>query len=129
MPSPTDTPAPDGRKTLWAATLVLVVVVMAMGAALIRIQSRPIEPRLAVLPKPSPTPATPTTPKKQAANTISAPANQASSAMGNAAGSATEISARPQPVMPNKAEPAVLRPPEMGASVPVHPESQQTFPR
>ena len=46
--------APSGSKTLWAATLVLVVVVLAMGATLIRIQSHLVEPRMAVLPEPAP---------------------------------------------------------------------------
>lgn len=44
----------SGSKTLWAATLVLLVVVLALGGTLIRIQSQPVEPRMSVLPQPNP---------------------------------------------------------------------------
>lgn len=128
MNDPIDPPASSASKTLWAATLVLVVVVLAMGAALIRIQSRPIEPRLVVLPKPSQTPATPTAPKKQPTNMAVAPMNKASSAIDNAANSVIEITAKPQPVLPRKPEPAVLRPPAMGASETATPEVLQAPP-
>lgn len=47
-------PATPANKTLWAAVGVLSVAVLAMGATLIRIQSKPDEPRLAVLPTTAP---------------------------------------------------------------------------
>ncbi|MFT6589341.1 MAG: outer membrane lipoprotein SlyB [Rhodoferax sp.] len=40
---------PSANKPLWAAVAVLTVAVLAMGAALIRIQSKPVDPHLAVL--------------------------------------------------------------------------------
>lgn len=52
--SPVSAPATSAsNKTLWAAIAVLGVAVLAMGATLIRIQSQPTEPRMAVLPAPS----------------------------------------------------------------------------
>ena len=52
MNTPYDMPqAPaSANKPLWAAVAVLGVAVMAMGATLIRIQSRQAEPSLAVVP-------------------------------------------------------------------------------
>lgn len=44
-----DDPTPAGNnKKLWAAIAVLGVAVLAMGATLIRIQSQPVEPRIAI---------------------------------------------------------------------------------
>ena len=40
---------PPVNKPLWAAVAVLTVAVLAMGATLIRIQTKPVDPRLAVL--------------------------------------------------------------------------------
>lgn len=40
---------PPVNKALWAAVAVLAVAVLAMGATLIRIQTQPVDPRLAVL--------------------------------------------------------------------------------
>ena len=52
MNTPYDMPqAPaSANKPLWAAVAVLGVAVLAMGATLIRIQSRQAEPSLAVVP-------------------------------------------------------------------------------
>lgn len=47
-------PASAVNKPLWAAVGVLGIAVLAMGATLIRIQTRPEEPRLAVLPATAP---------------------------------------------------------------------------
>ena len=41
---------PTTNKSLWAAVAVLGVAVLAMGAALLRTQNPPVEPRTAVLP-------------------------------------------------------------------------------
>ena len=51
MNTPYDTakPTATANKPLWAAVGVLGIAVLAMGAALIRIQTQPVEPRLAVL--------------------------------------------------------------------------------
>ncbi|MES2877766.1 MAG: glycine zipper 2TM domain-containing protein [Pseudomonadota bacterium] len=51
MNTPSDTikPTASANKPLWAAVGVLGIAVLAMGAALIRIQTQPVEPRLAVL--------------------------------------------------------------------------------
>jgi outer membrane lipoprotein SlyB len=66
-----DTPAPAGNnKTLWAAIAVLGVAVLAMGATLIRIQSQPVEPRIAIADLP--------TTLQTAATAASAPATAAS---------------------------------------------------
>ncbi|MBP9149150.1 MAG: glycine zipper 2TM domain-containing protein [Rhodoferax sp.] len=44
-----DSPTPAGNnKKLWAAIAVLGVAVLAMGATLIRIQTQPVEPRIAI---------------------------------------------------------------------------------
>lgn len=47
---------PTVNKPLWAAVIVLGVAALAMGAALIRIQTHPEEPRLAVLAAAAPAP-------------------------------------------------------------------------
>jgi outer membrane lipoprotein SlyB len=47
---------PAVNKPLWAAVIVLGVAALAMGAALIRIQTHPEEPRLAVLATAAPAP-------------------------------------------------------------------------
>lgn len=130
---PAQTPSSGSSKTLWAATLVLVVVVLAMGAALIRIQSRPVEPRLAVLPQPATAastslPATDATSAAMATSTVSAsqksieenrpPAliNKAQEAINSESIQTIEITAKPRPVLPAKPEPAVLKPPPAGGS-------------
>lgn len=128
-PANTAAPSSGSSKTLWAAMLVLVVVVLAMGAALIRIQSRPIEPRMAVLPKSGQALVAPTARTTQPKNKAEAPMNKASPAMDNAAASAPVITAKPRPVLPREPEPAVLRPPAPGASTTANPESHQALPR
>ena len=53
-------PATTANKPLWAAVIVLGVAVLGMAATLIRIQTKPEEPRLAVLSAPAaPASATP----------------------------------------------------------------------
>lgn len=114
---PAEAPASGGSKTLWAAMLVLVVVVLAMGAALIRVQSRPIEPRMVVLPTPDQPTATPVSAENNVQNTAVAPINKASAAIDSAASDSTvETSAKPRPVLPRTPEPAVLRPPALDTS-------------
>ena len=58
MNTPFETPKPTSstNKPLWAAVGVLGVAVLAMGAALVRIQTKPEEPRLAVLTASAPAP-------------------------------------------------------------------------
>jgi hypothetical protein len=117
-PTPANTePSASVSKTLWAALLVLVVVVLAMGATLIRIQGRPVEPRMVVLPTPDPTKAAPATPKDNTLNASVAPMDKASNTIDNVASHpAVEVTARPRPVLPRTPEPALLRPPSVGAS-------------
>lgn len=43
------------RKRPWAALGVLGVVVLAVAAAMVHVQTRPVEPHLVVLPDPEPT--------------------------------------------------------------------------
>lgn len=50
MNMPTSSAPSNSNKPLWAAVAVLGVAVLAMGAALIRTQNPPVEPRTAVLP-------------------------------------------------------------------------------
>lgn len=172
-PAHTHAPASPGSKTLWAATLVLVVVVLALGATLIRIQSQPIEPRMSVLPQPAQvaharanrgaasasTPVTgsmPETPDAASAAASAAATPTASAAVGatmtssavpvssavieqnrpqaltdkahvaikNIANQAIEITDKPRPVLPRQPEPAVLRPPGVGASSTATPASR-----
>ncbi|MEO8121852.1 MAG: glycine zipper 2TM domain-containing protein [Rhodoferax sp.] len=72
-PSPSST----ASKPLWAAVGVLAVAVLAMGATLIHIQTRPEEPSLAVL---SPTPSAPfeaAPPAPGSAAALAAPSDEA----------------------------------------------------
>jgi hypothetical protein len=136
MDKPTHPPALSGSKTLWAATLVLLVVVLAMGAALIRIQSRPIEPRLVWVGQHAQTPAAQTAASATASAPIAAenheknmaPAHtdKAHQAINN---EASTITAKPRPVLPRQPEPAVARPPELGSSDTASPPASQALPR
>lgn len=151
-PANTQPPAPTGSKTLWAATLVLVVVVLAMGAALIRIQSQPLEPRMAVLPQPATaasrptddgvasrsTPATgatiatsavPVSPSFIEQNRPIALMNKGQEAIKNGANQAIEITDKPRPVLPHQPEPAVARPPALSPSDRPAPKDSQVLPR
>jgi hypothetical protein len=57
MNTPLELKQPTGNnKTLWAVVGILGVVLLAMGATVIRIQSRPFEPRTVVLPQPAQAP-------------------------------------------------------------------------
>lgn len=58
MRHPTQPFMQGSNKKLWAALLVLLVLLLAMGATLIRIQSQPFEPRTVVLPQPAQDPVT-----------------------------------------------------------------------
>ena len=110
MATPRSTEAPTGsNKALWGAVAVVIVIVLAMGATLIRIQSQPQEPRLVVLP------------------TSAGPAANASTAAGSAASDPVSSAAplpaastatdqltdtpRPRVVHPRTSEPAVARTP------------------
>jgi len=134
------------NKTLWAALLVLIVVVLAMGAALIRIQNRPIEPRmvwvaqhgeLAAARSGASATVVPTSAVASAASSNASSAassssatttsheqnmsqghiNTGQSAINTIANPTIEITAKPRPVLPRAPEPAVLRAPARGASV------------
>ncbi|MCM2297167.1 hypothetical protein [Rhodoferax sp.] len=117
MATPRSTPAQTGSNTaLWAAVAVVMVIVLAMGAALIRIQAQPQEPRLVVLPA-STAPAV-NAPVSAAAN--SAATGPATTAAPGQPASATESSGTqanvPQTVHLRASEPAVARAPAPGVS-------------
>ncbi|WP_296492754.1 hypothetical protein [Rhodoferax sp.] len=103
------TPAPAGsNKALWGAVAVIVVIVLAMGATLIRIQAKPQEPRMVVLPAAGPS-----------ANAPAAADNSATNPVPSAAPSPTASTATDQPAETNRprvvhsrtSEPAVARTP------------------
>jgi flagellar basal body-associated protein FliL len=71
MNLPTPAPVPGSKIRLWVALLVMLVLLLAMGATLMRIQSRPFEPRPVVLPKSAQTPVA------QAAPSVTPPAKPA----------------------------------------------------
>ena len=81
MNAPFESPKPPtANKPLWAAVIVLGVAVLAMAATLVRIQTRPEEPRLAVLAPAVPAPTAsaplslPSAPAAIPASTASSPA-------------------------------------------------------
>ena len=114
MATPRNAPAPTGsNKALWGAVAVIMVIVLAMGAALVRIQAQPQEPRLAVLPA-----AEPAANASAAAENVDAkPATSAdpSPAAPPVADQLTDTN-RPRVVHPRASEPAVARTPAPGVS-------------
>lgn len=109
--------SPDGsgsNKLLWAGLAIVVVIVLVMGAALIWMQSRPQEPRFAVLPASEAPPAN-TTPVL-----ASASPEAASSAAPLAPATANKDplvdTPKPRSVQLRASEPAVSRAPERAAS-------------
>lgn len=115
MATPRSTPAPTGsNKALWGAVAVVMVIVLAMGATLIRIQAQPQEPRLVVLP----------TTAKPAANASTVADGAAADPVTSVAPLPTASSAsdqltdtnRPRVVHPRTSEPAVARTPAPGVN-------------
>lgn len=107
---PRSTAQPGSHKTLWAGVAIVVIVVLAMGAALIRTQAQPQEPRLAVLPAaPEPTASASETGASAATEAVpsAAPLPPASTATDKL----TDTN-RPRVVHPRTSEPAVARAPE-----------------
>lgn len=49
-------PSPSDRKRPWAALVVLAVAALAVAAAMVHVQTRPVEPHLVVLPDSEPAP-------------------------------------------------------------------------
>ena len=109
------TPAPAGsNKALWGAVAVVMVIVLAMGATLIRIKSQPQEPRLVVLPTSAGTAASAPAAADSAATdpvTLAAPLPGASTATDQPA-----ETNRPRVVHPRASEPAVARTPAPAVS-------------
>lgn len=108
-PHASTSPASASNKPLWAAIAVLGVAVLAMGATLIRIQSQPAEPRMAVLPAPSAPAETaasaPALPALTALAPQVAPSSQPTAAHNSQTNSHTSNNkalTRPQTSMPNK---------------------------
>lgn len=97
---PAQAPSSGSSKTLWAATLVLVVAVLAMGAALIRIQSQPVEPRMAVLPQPAP--AASTSPPATDATSATPETSGVASAAGGAAMASSAVPISPKNLEQNQ---------------------------
>jgi hypothetical protein len=98
-------------KSWWAAVLVGLVVVLAMGAALIRVQDQPAEPRLAVLPAAA---EQPLESSSGPVLLVAEPSQPAASA--NAVNETPQvdqpqiqITDKPRPVLPQTPEPAVAR--------------------
>jgi hypothetical protein len=98
------------NKLLWGGVAVVVILVLLMGAALIRIQAQPEAPRLVVLPA-----------------LEAAPANAALPVASASADAATEPhmeTSRPRIVHLRASEPAVARAPQRDASRPGAVESE-----
>ena len=103
MTTPFDTPQPASaaNKPLWAAVGVLGVAVLAMGITLIRLQTRPEEPRLTALSASAPAPLI-------AASAV--PASLPTVApVAVVAPEVTPIAEKTPKIMPNKAEVHVQR--------------------
>lgn len=115
MVTPRVTPAPAGsNKALWGAVAVVMVIVLAMGAALIRIKSQPQEPRLVVLPASAgPAASAPAAADSAATDpvTLATPLPAASTATDQPA-----ETNRPRVVHPRASEPAVARTPAPAVS-------------
>ena len=129
MNHPTEAPDRGSNKRLWAALLVVVMLLLAMGATLIRIQSRPIEPRAVVLPKLVQAPVAPVAPAtlreiKKVTNMPAALSEQAQAATEYVASQGIQITEQPRPVSPRTSEPAVARPPPTGTSAASSPATQ-----
>lgn len=118
MPSPakamdTDRNSPDKadrNKVLWAGVAVVVIIVLVMGATLIRIQAQPEEPRLVVLPALEAPPA-------NAALDVTSASNGAASSAAPLPPASTATDPRvdtnkPRIVHPRSSEPAVARAPQ-----------------
>ena len=103
MTTPFDTPQPASaaNKPLWAAVGVLGVAVLAMGITLIRLQTRPEEPRLTALSASAPAPL-------MAASTTPA-SLPAVAPVAVTAPEVTPIAEKTPKIMPNKAEVHVQR--------------------
>lgn len=104
-------PAKAGsNKVLWAGVAIVVIIVLAMGAALMRIQAQPQEPRLVALPSAEapPTHAPPAVAGVATeAATSATPLPPASTATDPLIGTS-----KPRIVQPRSSEPAVARAPE-----------------
>ena len=95
------------NKVLWAGVAIVVIILLVMGAALIRIQAQPQEPRLVALPttEAPPTHAPPAV--ANAATEAATPLPPASTATDPLVGTN-----KPRIVHPRTSEPAVARAPE-----------------
>jgi hypothetical protein len=108
------------NKLLWGGVAVVVILVLLMGAALIRIQAQPEAPRLVVLPALEAAPANAALPVASA----SADAATASLPPASAATEPHMETSRPRIVHLRASEPAVARAPQRDASRPGAVESE-----
>lgn len=109
-------PQTGSKKALWAAVAVVMVIVLAMGATLIRIQTQAPEPRLVVLPAMEAPPAI-------AASAVASASNEAASSAATLPPASAAVDPRlatnkPRIVHPRTSEPAVARAPERISSKP-----------
>jgi len=117
MAAPRSTPPPTGsKKALWAAVTVVMVIILAMGATLIRIQTAAPEPRLVVLPAME-------TPPAIAAPAVASASTEAASPTAALPPASAVVEPRlatnkPRIVHPRTSEPAVARAPERITSTP-----------
>ena len=120
MNKPLSTASSTTNKPLWAAVVVLGIAVLAMGAALIRTQNPPVEPRTAVLPAATtvsestmaaihPTGTAATKPKTFTTNAPVAQNKSVPIATKTAATEVFEPTAGPRVVLPQNPAPAVAR--------------------
>jgi len=101
------------NKALWGAVAVVMVIVLAMGAALIRIKAQPQEPRLVVLPADGPA-----ANASAAAENVDAKPVTSAAPLPAAPTVADQLpeTDRPRVVHPRTSEPAVARSPAPGVS-------------
>lgn len=125
MNTPRNSPDKAGsNKVLWAGVAIVLMIALAMGVALMRLQAQSQEPRLGVLPTEAPPNAAPPVMASAAteADLPAAPLPPASSAT-----NPLVDTPKPRIVQPRTSEPAVARAPQRVASKP-DPVEGETLP-
>lgn len=116
MVTPRNTPGESGgNKLLWTGAAAVLVVVLAMGVTLMRLQAQPQQPQPGVLPAAAPPSAAPPV----LASAATEPARSAAS-VPPATTAADPLVDTPKPriVQPRTSEPAVARAPQRATSTP-----------
>ena len=109
------------HKLLWAGVAVVLVIVLAMGVTLMRLQAQPQEPRHVVLPTAAPPSAAPPV---EASDATEAANSAASLPPATTATDPLVDTPKPRIVQPRTSEPAVARAPQRVASKPDAVENQ-----